>query len=250
MNQLPFISCKCITYGRVEFLEEAIESFLRQKYDGKKELVIVNDYPLQKLVYDHPEIKIFNLCSTFATIGDKENFAVSQCEGEIIAVWDDDDLALPNHLENIATYFTKGTDLLHWNNGIFMMEQKIIKLTSLGNSGICYSKQIWQRLGGHYKQNAGYDMTFVLAIQDMGANIVRAIPPDNKVSWVYTWGGGSYHMSGQGTDTDDRPNVLVRHAFHIENLRIQGKIPTGKIHLSPNWKHDYVKMLSDYILTI
>ena len=38
----PFISCKCITYGRVEFLEESIESFLRQEYLGKKELIIKN----------------------------------------------------------------------------------------------------------------------------------------------------------------------------------------------------------------
>ena len=54
----PSISAKCITYGRVSTLEEAIYSFLQQDYPGEKELVIVNDYPKQKLIFDHPEIKI------------------------------------------------------------------------------------------------------------------------------------------------------------------------------------------------
>ena len=70
------ISCKMITYGRVEFLEESLQSFLNQDYDGEKELVIVNDYPQQKLIFDHPEVRIINLDYTFETIGQKENFAV------------------------------------------------------------------------------------------------------------------------------------------------------------------------------
>jgi glycosyltransferase involved in cell wall biosynthesis len=40
---LPLISAKCITYGRVNTLEEALHSFLQQDYPGKKELIIVND---------------------------------------------------------------------------------------------------------------------------------------------------------------------------------------------------------------
>ena len=73
------ISCKCITYGRVDTLEEALYSFLIQEYQGDSELVIVNDYPLQKLHFDHPRVKIFNLDTTFETIGDKENFAIENC---------------------------------------------------------------------------------------------------------------------------------------------------------------------------
>jgi hypothetical protein len=34
---------------------------------------------------------------------------------------------------------------------------------------------------------------------------------------------------------------------HIEQLRSQGKIPTGKIQLIPRWKKNYAKMLKDYI---
>lgn len=244
------ISCKCITYGRTEYIVEIIESFLRQDYPKDKcELVIVNDYPLQTLVYDHPQIRIFNMPETFATIGEKENFAVSMCKYDTIALFDDDDCCLPNHLSNINKYFP-GHDLLHWNTGIFMNHHKIEKVGPIGNAGIVYSKQIWEKVGKHELENAGYDMTFVVKIRNAGGKIARVVMPEEEASFIYTWGGGSYHMSGQGTDRPDRENVLIRHARHIENLRLQGKIPTGIINLIPEWKHDYPKMLRQYLSAI
>lgn len=241
------ISCRCITYGRVDVLEEALHSFINQEYNGKYELIIVNDYPIQKLHFDHPKIKIFNLDYTFDTIGDKENFAVSQCQYDTIAVWDDDDIAMPNHLSNINKFFDDDTDLLHWQRGVYFNNKEITSITKLGNSGIVYSKKIWKQIGGHPKENAGYDMSFVLAIKKNSQNIVLASPPDDEVSWFYYWANRSYHMSGLGRDTPDRPNIIQRHSEHIEQLRKQCKIPTGEIILKPHWKQDYKKLLQDFI---
>ncbi|NDG29761.1 glycosyltransferase family 2 protein [bacterium] len=241
------ISCKCITYGRVDLLEESIFSFLIQNYDGNSELIIINDYPLQKLIFDHPKIKIINLDKTFETIGDKENFAVSQCSYNTIAVWDDDDIALSNHLSNINKYFVDDSDLLHWQRGVAFNNKKISAITSLGNSGIVYSKKIWEKIGGHPKENAGYDMTFVIKIKENSNKIILASPPDNEVSWFYYWAYRSYHMSGLGADTPDRPNVIQRHSEHIEQLRQQGKIPTGDILLKPKWNLEYDKLLNKFL---
>ena len=245
MNKLS-ISCKCITYGRVEYLEESIESFLKQEYEGESELVILNDYPLQKLHFNHPKIRIINLNKTFNTIGEKENYAVNLCKYDTIAVWDDDDLALPNHLENINKYFP-GNDLLHWNKGITLVSNKIESISCLGNSGIVYNKKIWEKVGKHELENAGYDMTFVIKVQNETQKIARVYPPDDEVSWIYTWGGGSYHMSGLGTDTSDRDNVIIRHSNHIEKLREQGNIPTGIVYLKPHWKQNYIELHKKYI---
>jgi len=242
----PLISCKCITYGRVHFLEEAIESFLKQEYSGKKELIIVNDYPKQNLVFNHPEIKIYNLDKTFKTIGEKENFAVNKCSGNLIAVWDDDDIALPNHLENIAKYM-KNNDLLHWGKAIFMNDDKITDITGVGNSGIVYTKKVWEEVGYHPHENAGYDMTFVFKIKSKkNPKVITAMPENNEVSWVYAWGGRGYHMSGQGTDTNNRPNVIQRHSEYIEEQVMLGNIPTGLINLKPKWKQDYVNLLQNF----
>ncbi len=55
------ISAKCITHGRVHLLEEALNSFLLQDDPEDTELVIVNDYSHQRLIFDHPRVKIYNL---------------------------------------------------------------------------------------------------------------------------------------------------------------------------------------------
>jgi hypothetical protein len=71
--------------------------------------------------------------------------------------------------------------------------------------------------------------------------------PKENASWFYMWGGRGYHMSGQGHDVVGKPNVIQRHSIHIENLRIQGKIPIGEVKLNPNWKKDYKQMLKDFL---
>lgn len=57
------VSCLCLTYGRPELLEEAIESFKRQQWAGPKELIVVNDHPDQEILCTDNEIVIFNLKS-------------------------------------------------------------------------------------------------------------------------------------------------------------------------------------------
>lgn len=243
-----FISCKCITYGRVSTLEEALHGFLQQDYPKDKcELLIVNDYPKQKLVFDHPQVRIFNLDKTFDTIGAKENFATEQCKGDVIIQWDDDDVALPNHLQNVNKFFVEGTDLLQWNRAILMDFGKIKAITGVGNSGIVYSRRIWEKFGRYPLQNAGYDMTFVLGVRGITKNVVIASPPDDEVSWIYYWGGRCYHMSGQGTDKEGKPNVIIRHSEYIESQRKRGLIPTGTVLLRPQWKQDYTQTLKDYL---
>ena len=239
------ISAKCITYGRVEYLEESLASFLKQEYAGEHELVIVNDYPLQTLHFDDPRVRIFNLDFTFRSIGEKENFAISACRYDTIAVWDDDDIALPNHLANIDRYM-RGHDLLHWQRGAAWVGEGIRSLGWLGNSGIVYSRRIWDEVGGHAHENAGYDVTFVNRLLGAGAPVVLAEPSAREVSWYYMWGNGSYHMSGLGTDDGSRPNVVLRHADHIEALRQQGAIPTGDVELVPRLRRDYAGALSAY----
>lgn len=244
----PLISCKMITYGRVEFLEESLHSFLIQDYPGEKELVIVNDYPLQKLVFDHPQVKIYNLDETFETIGEKENYAIERCSGEIIAVWDDDDVALSNHLSNIVKFWKPDTNILHWENGVFYNEPSITNIMGLGNSGIVYSKKAWEAIGRSPIENAGGDMTLVVALHNLGRDkVVLASPPDEECSWFYMWGGRGYHQSGQGTDVEGRPNIIQRHSAYIEDLRKKNLIPTGDVQLNPHWNKDYAQMLKDYV---
>jgi glycosyltransferase involved in cell wall biosynthesis len=245
--EFPLISAKCITYGRVDMLEEALHSFLQQDYPGPKEMIIVNDYPLQTLIFDHPEVKIYNTSHTFTNIGAKENFAMELCNGEIICQWDDDDIALPNHLTNVAKVIGDN-NIIHWLTGVFYNEPNITEVGWIGNSGIAFTKKVWEAVGGHPLENAGYDMTFVQSIHalDHSKKLFAKLPPE-EASWFYMWHGRGYHMSGHGTDVAGKANVIQRHSVYVENLRAKGKIPTGEIVLKPHWNKDYKQMLKDFL---
>jgi len=247
MKLLPFISCKCITYGRVDTLVEALHSFLIQEYPADRcELIIVNDYPEQKLIFDHPQVTIYNLDETFPLIGEKENYAIERCNGDLIAVWDDDDVAMSNHLMNIANHWKEDTNIIHWETGVFYNEPSITAITGVGNSGIVYSKDVWERIGKSPLENAGGDTTLTSRIHALGGK-VNVKMPDNEASWFYMWGGRGYHQSGEGTDDEIKPNIIQRHSAWIESLRAKGEIPTGDIHLVPAWQKPYDKMLEDYV---
>lgn len=242
----PLISAKCITYGRVSTLEESIYSFINQDYPGPKEMIIVNDYPLQKLIFDHPEVKIYNLDKTFETIGAKENYATELCNSNIICQWDDDDVALSNHLNNVYNYFTSDAEILHWEKGICINSGEISAIHGVGNSGIVYSKKAWEEVGKYPLENAGYDMSFVIKLHQRG-KIVNAAPLDENASWCYYWANRSYHCSGMGADNDSRPNIIKRHSDYIESERIKGNIPTGDVYLNPRWEIDYAQKHKDFV---
>lgn len=251
------LSAKCLTYGRTNLIVEAIYSFLQQNHKEGDEMVIVNDYPLQTLIFDHPKVKIYNLDKTFDTIGEKENFAIEKCSGDLICTWDDDDIALPWHFDNIRKFWKEDTNILHWANGVYYNEPEITKLCDLGNSGMVFSKKAWEDVGRSPKMNAGGDSVFRGMLHKLSREgILYAKPPDNEVSWFYRWGSthnpqngeiSIFHQSGAGTDHEGRPNIIQRHSLYIEKLRLQGYIPTGDIYLEPKWKRPYDKMLEEFI---
>lgn len=247
MKEKISISCKCTTYGRVAFLEEALQSFLLQEYDGEKEFLIVNDYPLQTLHFDHPDVRIINLKETFPMIGQKEDFAIGECKFDTVYNSDDDDVFLPNTLEQINRFFP-GRQLLHWNRGILMVSNKIAAIGSTGNCGIVYDRKfVKENIGTYYPlEHEGADMTLVRSIQIHKGTVVRVAIPDEEVCQVYNWGNGSFHLSGQGSYKEGRENIIIRHSRHIEEQRKKGKIPTGDIELKPHWKRDYSQMLRDF----
>src|SRR4051812_11161203 len=93
------VSCLCLTYGRVPLLEEAVECFRRQSWDGPKELIVVNDCPQQTLLIDDPYVHVFNLSRRLRTIGEKRNLSVALSAYDFLLNWDDDDLYLPWRIE-------------------------------------------------------------------------------------------------------------------------------------------------------
>src|SRR4051812_17647225 len=104
----PHITAVCLTYGRVEYLNEAIQMFLDQTYDGPKQLIVFNSFTKQRLAGSFPNVRIINAPERPPTLGDCRNQAIQLANQGLIVIWDDDDAYLPNHLENFANHYGEG----------------------------------------------------------------------------------------------------------------------------------------------
>lgn len=240
---------KTTTYGRIHTLEETLYSFINQDNLDSCEMIIVNDYPLQELIFDHPKVRIFNIKESFKTIGEKDNFCIEKSDADIICTCDDDDLYMPNHNTNIRTYFDYSKGILHWI-GVYYNSPDITSIEFIGNSGMVYSREVWNKVGKHPIENAGGDSTFSDSVHKIYGYKIGD-PLDTQVSAWYRWNlpqnGGIYHQSGNGKDVEGKPSIIQRHSEHIEKLRKKGLVPTGKIVLKPHWNKRYDLMLQEFI---
>ena len=247
---LPSISCLCVTFARPELLEEAIQSFLNQDYAGEKELIILNDFHLQELTIDHPEISIINLPRKVNTLGEKRNMAAELSKGDVLFPWDDDDICLPfrvsqsvNFLVNENAEYYKPTTAFFWNNGL---------IDSIANNQFhaqsCYTRELFNQTF-YSAMGSGEDQVFEAKIKKILKREIATTVLPHENYYLYRWAGtGSYHISV--IDSEDGQNaeaVLLKQQAAKAELN---EIPVGKIYLSPNWKIDYAQQAKDFIASI
>ena len=161
----PKISCVMPTYGRPEYVNEAVWTFLQQD-DLHKELIILNDCPGQTFAFDHPDVRIFNEPERFPTLGEKRNRSVDLADGDLIAVWDDDDVFLPWRLsftrERLAAsgtpFYLAAEFWAYWGQNWLHDNQAA--------AGWCYhpntlfTKALWRSVGGYPHCGVGEDAQF------------------------------------------------------------------------------------------
>ncbi len=240
----------CPTFARPrQLLEEAVYSFLNQDYAGDKELLILNDFNRQTVVFDHPQVTVVNVPSRFHSLGEKRNAAAALCRHDLLAVWDDDDICLPHRLSlSVSMYdekkrFFRPTQAFKCNDG------------EIGGpkAGLFHGCGMWHRslfdeVGGYAHMGSGED-------KDLAAKFERAIGgvrnydeiKPSEIFYLCRWSGTqSYHLSGFGRDGNGKPGndrVMEYALRHLE----QGKIQSGEISLEPHWRIDYSQLVRDYL---
>jgi len=253
MSFLPSISCACLTYGRPDLLEEAIQSFLLQDYRGKKELVVLNDFSAQELVFDHPEVKIINIKKRFKTIGEKRNACVALCDYDWIAVWDDDDIRLPHRLTlsaqkiNEKKLHFKPSDAFDVNDGEISGPKK----NTYYASGI-WHRSLFDEVGGHSHMNSGEDLDIEEKFNKItGEGLYDDCLSLDQIYYLYRWyGTGSYHLSGIGRIDDENKRGIDKVSEYVFKKIEEGGMSSGKISLVPKWNMDYEKAVKDYLNNI
>lgn len=231
----PPISCFTSTFGRIACLNELVRCFLDQNYPGEKELVILNDYEHQTICYDHEQIKIFNVKDRIKPLGKKFNTNIALCKHDIIAVFEDDDLFLPNHL----TYAIE-----NMKNGIFHScrawvmygDKPVYRCRNLFHSSHVFERKLFDSVGGYEETDAcTVDVSIIKKFQKL-LGVYSQEPSENDTNYVYRWLNNHYHGSGWGVQISD---ISDKAMYNIEIMRSQKRIPTGTIELNPNYAKNY-----------
>jgi glycosyltransferase involved in cell wall biosynthesis len=237
---LPKVSCYCATYGRPHVLEESLESFLKQDYEGEKELVILNDLSQNTLKFDHPQVKIFNVKEHIVPLGKKFNETVKLCSGEVFFPWEDDDIFLPNKISYTIKNIKNG--FFHTHLGFFEKEEQ--ELIISGNHYHCnmaVTRELWDTVGGYSEiDNCTLDVDLMARLKQASGHTGFTI--DYKdIFYIYRWGtSGSYHTSGWGSAAGVQVSVNVEE-------RLSDKDIVGEYTLKPFWKYDYLKAAEDLL---
>ena len=99
-NEFPFVSCLCPTYRRPNLLENSIACFLAQDYPAdRRELIVLDDAgELENQTGDGWQI--ISIPRRFRSLPEKFNALAGLARGEILVVWEDDDIYLPHHISS------------------------------------------------------------------------------------------------------------------------------------------------------
>jgi glycosyltransferase involved in cell wall biosynthesis len=187
MPPAPLISCIMPTYGRPELVAEAVAMFLAQDYPAK-ELIVLNDCNGQTFHGSIPCVNVINQQHRYLSLGEKRNAAIEMAQGEILAVWDDDDVHLPWRLSfSLAemrkwnTEFYRPAEFLaYWGELELHDNQALDSWVSHGPS--MFSRSLWRRVGGYPPQGVGEDAEFFRRIhKDLQKEFIKyPLDPENR----------------------------------------------------------------------
>ncbi len=235
----PSISCICPTFNRSRLLEESIESFLRQDYKGKKELIIINDFYKQKLEFNHPEVIIINQNEVAKSLGGKINNAIYKyARYDLIAVWEDDDIYLSRNLSLRVKYLgDKKASLIH--NAFFIADNFIsTKISSNTFHGqFILTKKLFDEIGGYPETYKAHDIKIIKKIPKFDIKRNTKLSPVN-ISYIYRWRyNGSRNLSSFFSKESEEETLKRIKKFQNKQLSLIKEEQT--INLNPHWDYPY-----------
>jgi glycosyltransferase involved in cell wall biosynthesis len=242
---LPKISCICPTFCRAYLLEEALESFLKQDYQGEKELIIYNDFSQQEFVFEHPEVKIINSSERSPNLGHKWNVTYSYATGEYLLTWGDDDIHLPGRISRMVNNLNQ-SDFLY--EGVFytLYGNVLYKKSGRTTGANMVSKKLFNMVGGIPEKNTGEDAAFNNRIAEYLCKSLDVC--EGEPQFLYRWSSPRNHISQFGEDKEGEITSYQK-MLEAANAYIESGIePKGIYHLKPHWKLNWVEEVKTAII--
>jgi len=226
----PAVTCICATEGRVELLEEAIHSFLRQDYLGTKELIVLNDTEGQTLVYDHPEVQVVNVPRRFHSAAEKHNAAVGLASHDLIFLWPEGEICLPHRLSFTVAHLPPQAVLWNadkvwlWNGEELSGPEPEAPHGDTLHGRSCFRRETFVKAHGysHIETDYASELEALCAGEDPGAVHLQALEPAE----VYSI------RRGEGLNGHEHPSA---------------EIPWGSILLRPRWRQDYGALVREHL---
>lgn len=218
----------CSTYGRLPFLGRVVASFLDQTY-GNKELLFINDDANVSLTCGIDGVHIINLNKRIS-IGAKRNLGVAFGNYDLYMPFDDDDIFLPNRIQNHVNIHKNNPNIDLYRNipSYVIYGDKFIKAHNSPNA-ISYTKRGWLNCGGYPDAFNGEDQFFYDNVSNK-----LVVENDATIDYVYNWGGINYHASS-GTPEHEISKIATQQA---EELGVFNK----SYDIVPDWC-EYLKFV-------
>jgi glycosyltransferase involved in cell wall biosynthesis len=196
-RDLPFVSCLCPTYLRPRLLENSIACFLAQDYPAERRELVILDDAGQIAPRKGDGWEVISTARRFRSLPGKFNALADLARGDILAIWEDDDIYLPWHITAHVKAlqdggFSKPSRVLSLYTGTLQGEDA----TGRFHASIAFTRAAFDAAGGWPLTRRGdFDQQFLARLSQSSATTdpCRTHAP----SYVFRWGSThSYH--GQG----------------------------------------------------
>lgn len=199
------IACLCPTYKRPELLANAYACFRAQTPTAAIYRLFVIDDAAQHCYHDRDDLMLVSTGQRYPTLPAKYNALMRLADDawfpDAYAIWEDDDVFLPDHLARMAAAFLDGWHYYRtrdvYSNYMCAKDGAVLREGAAGrfHSSWGMTRRAMETIGG-YPQSAR--LTFD---QELGAALSRVCPKgpiDADPQYVYRWGNGIYHGSQAG----------------------------------------------------
>ena len=213
------------TKGRHQWIERSVRMFLDQTYENSIQLIYNNSCIPQRLNKNLPESRfiLINNCQDketghpYSTLGAIYRDAITYIpeDVDVVSFMDDDDLYLPNHIEEGVKGLQKGGKLAYKPyNSYFKNGDKVILMNNTFEPSIFMKKESLLKYG------------FSNTTSDQHIQWVNGLLAEGEIfedgkgvpTLIYTWGIGVYKTSGAANNINNFSNYEKTSVDHGDGI--------------------------------
>ena len=213
--ELPFVSCLCPTYLRPRLLQNSLACYLAQDYPADRRELLILDDAGQLTPQRGDGWEVISVARRFRSLPEKFNALAGLARGEVLVVWEDDDIYLPWHLTaHVAALssggFSKPSRVLSLYTGTLQEEAGAGRF----HASIAFTREAYETAGGWPLTKRGdFDQQLLTRLSQAATTVdpCHTHPP----SYVFRWGSThAYHGQGlmqTASDTQWYDRVPLNH---------------------------------------